>query len=263
MHAGYSSGAGTSGGMRRGKILTTLEDVGYASVVDLAQQFGVSEMTIRRDLRRMQGEGAVTVVHGGVHLPTGYDYGQRGGRAMDAKRLLAHAALDHVPEHGTILLDAGTTVMELVHALPGRFRGYAFTHSIPAISFLMGQPEINAYALGGDVRADTRSCVGPTTVEALSRIRADVGFLGAAALGPSGIYVSKDLERATKSAFIEASERTVLIVDHTKFQPGGSVRLCALDAVDLVLTDRTPHADFVAACVQRGVEVSVLESADA
>lgn len=245
---------------RRDAILSLLEQYGYATITDLAGRFQVSDMTIRRDVRQLVDDGRVASVHGGVHLPFGLDFGRRDERARAAKRRLARAALDLAPREGTLLLDAGTTVLELAHALPGTFTGHVFTHSIAAVNALLEESEIDLFLLGGDVRAGTRSCAGPSTVAAMSEIRADVGFLGAAGIGPDGVYVANDIEQGTKNALLEASARSVLLVDGTKFEHGGRYRLCGLSDVDVIVTDTQPPPEVLDACTALEVNLRIADA---
>lgn len=227
--------------MRRVEIIRRLRAAGFLSVTSLTQQLGVSDMTIRRDLRRLERTGDLRVVHGGASLPEGslstVDFAHRGGRETSAKRHIGRLALDLVRPGATIAVDAGTTAFELAEALPSDFHGCVITHSIPVLHRMVQLPSSRVIGLGGELLADSRALVGSLTMAALSGLHAEVLFLGAAAVNPRGVFIATDHERPTKTALMEISDRIVLVADHTKFSAAAPVRLAPLERLDVLVTD--------------------------
>ena len=233
-----------SAAQRRDRIRRDLEATGFISVRALTEELGVSDMTIRRDLRRLEAEGTLRIVHGGASLPTPSDYRQRGMSERAAKAAIGEYAAGMLPAGSTVLMDAGTTVAQIVRYLASDYEGYVITHSVPVIETMLARPGTPVHCLGGELRPESRAMIGPTTVEQLQKVSAEVLFLGAAAISERGVFVAKDLERGTKTAFIRASRRVILVVDHTKFGKFSPVLLAPLDVIDEIVTDRQPPAEL-------------------
>ncbi len=229
---------------RREAILRRLRATGFVSVTDLADELAVSDMTIRRDLRRLSDDEAVRVVHGGVSLPHATlrtsEFVSRARARADAKRRIAEQAAELVLAHDVIAIDAGTTTYDIATRLPASFDGTVITHSVPVIQHVLGLPDARLLGLGGELYTPSQAFVGPTTAEQASRLRSRVFFLGAAAVGAAGVYVEADVELATKLALMDSTERVVLVVDAAKFSATAPVLLCGLDRLSTLVTDTLP-----------------------
>ena len=229
---------------RRQDILDAVEVAGFVSVTELTQRLGVSDMTVRRDLRRLADRGAVRVVHGGVSsLRPQRHSSEFAGRAeenAEAKRAIGRAAALTLAPGSTVAVDAGTTTYAAIEALPDGFDGTLVTHSIPVMQLALTRGLRRVVGLGGELLVGSQAFVGPRTVEATKGLRVDTLLLGAAAVDDHGIYVSTDNERATKLALMEIAERIVLLVDASKFLAPAPVLLCGWDAVTEVVTEGPP-----------------------
>jgi DeoR/GlpR family transcriptional regulator of sugar metabolism len=259
--------AARGGAARREEIMRRLQASGFVSVTYLTGELGVSDMTVRRDLKQLAKAGEVRVVHGGASLPHGTlrtaDFASRAEHEREAKRRIARRALGLVDAGATIAVDAGTTAFELVAALPDDFRGCVITHSVPVLQHMLHRPEARVIGLGGELLADSQALVGALTVEALSGLHADVVFLGAAAVNERGIYVATDHERPTKQALIDVADHVVLLADRSKFTVSAPVRLAPLDAVDVLVTDGALRAEMGEVLDAAGVAVHAARSTGA
>ena len=243
---------------RRELILRQLTRDGFASVRTLQDHLGVSDMTVRRDLKRLQSEGSVKVVHGGASLPRTEDYARRGRSAQLAKIAIAKRAVSLIPPGAAIILDAGTTVAAVAEHLPGDFDGYVITHSLPVLNTLV-DTDIATHCLGGGLLSQRLALAGPTTVENLAKIYAEMAFMGTASISADGIFVAKDLERSAKLAFLKAAKKVIVLADHTKFDRQAPLRLAGLDVIHMVVTDREPPLATRKALEAAGVEVQLAQ----
>jgi DeoR family fructose operon transcriptional repressor len=229
---------------RREMILSRLRAAGFVSVTALAHELGVSDMTIRRDLRRLAADGEVLIVHGGVSLPhptlRTSEFVARARTNAEHKRTIAHRAVELIQATDTIAIDAGTTAYDVVHELPDTFAGSIVTHSVPVFQAMLGRPQPHVVGLGGDLLRTSQAFVGPATVEAARGLRVRIFFLGAAGIDEKGVYVEADIERPTKLALMDVADEVVLLADHAKFGHAAPVRLCPLDRLTRVITDRQP-----------------------
>lgn len=257
---------GSNGGLRyssaperRRLILDLLADTGFRSVVDLAADLAVSDMTIRRDIRLLERDGDVRSVHGGAWLPPDSSatpaFGVRAAVQTAAKRRIAAAAVSMVGAHEPIALDAGTTAFEMAALLPTEFAGTVVTHSVPVIAHLMNRDAVTVVGLGGELLPGSQALVGSAGVEAARLLRVRRFFLGAAAVDERGVYVDADAERATKLALLQMAAEVVLLADHSKFSSSAPVLLCGLEEVDVLITDAAPEADLGRALRRAGTAV--------
>lgn len=242
---------------RRRSILDALRVSGFVSVADLTRDLGVSDMTIRRDLRKLEQSGEVRVVRGGVSVPHGPLHApafvSRAGVAAEAKRRIAEAAVGLIGPADSIAIDAGTTTYALAEALPDDFLGSVVTHSVPVIQLMLNRGSGRVVGLGGDVLPESQAFVGPMTVDAAAGLRVRTLFLGAAAVDDRGVYVATDIERPTKQALIDIADQVVLLADHTKFTTSAPVLLCPWNRVATVVTDQPPSRSISDQLTRTGV----------
>ncbi|MGC0252205.1 DeoR/GlpR family DNA-binding transcription regulator [Pseudactinotalea sp. Z1748] len=247
------------GAERRARIMELLSVHGFQKVTDLVDLLGVSDMTVRRDLRKLAAARELRVVHGGASLLHATlrtpDFTSRGAHQRAAKQRMAQAALGLIKPGATIAFDAGTTAFELAAALPPTFSGCVISHSVPVLQHMLNFPHLRVIGLGGELLVDSQAFVGGQTVAALANLHADVLFIGVAALRRSGMYVATDQERPTKQALMQAAGRVVLLADHSKFDAAAPVLLGELDQVDVLVTDRPLQPPLSQAFAEARVQV--------
>jgi DeoR family transcriptional regulator, fructose operon transcriptional repressor len=156
------------------------------------------------------------------------------------------------------VLDAGTTTARLAMSLPRDLRLTVLTNAVPIASRLAGSPSVELHLLPGRVRTTTHAAVGEDTVEALSRLRADVAFVGTNGLSIGhGLSTPHHVEAAVKRAMVASAHRIVALVDSSKIGQEHTVRFAALSDIDVVVTDAGITAEDRAALRSAGVEVVV------
>jgi DeoR/GlpR family transcriptional regulator of sugar metabolism len=233
----------------------------------LAREFGVSEMTVRRDLRLLEQAGHARVVRGGVSLPSGtsrsVSFLTRARKCTDAKARIAACAAELVGATDSIAIDSGTTAYALAGALPDTFGGSVVTNSMPVIQLLMDRPEIAVLCLGGNLVHPREAFAGSITADAAARVRVRTFFLAAPAIDAKGVYIVGDGDRASRLALMDAADSVVLLVDHEKFLESRPLVLATLDRLATVVTDRAPPAALHRALDDAGVEVLIADKAAA
>lgn len=241
---------------RRQLILDAVVDGRSAGVVELASRLEVSEMTVRRDLARLAREGKLTRVRGGaIGVPDEPPFTQIAVERLPQKERIGRAAAALVTDGQTVMVDIGTTTLQLARHLRGR-KVTVITSNLAVVDVLFPDPAVELVVLGGIVRRNYRSLVGMLAEDALRQLRADVSFLGASGIREDlSVMDSTIVEVPIKRAMIAAAERTVLLVDAAKFGMHGSVRVCSADDLDAVVTDAPAAHPGVATLTQAGVEV--------
>lgn len=229
-------------------------------VKDLAAEYGVHEMTIRRDLDLLADGGRLQRTHGGARLSERtseeVSHALRASQNAEAKEAIARVALELVEDGDTVALDASTTSLALARILVGR-KVQAVVTSLDAAEALAaaGVPFVLA---GGAFHPPARSFVGPLVERTLKRLNVDKAFFSAKGYTPETGFADPHLpEVEVKASLIRASGTVIALLDHSKFGRRALARIAATDEVDVVVTDREPEARDHEAFVNNDVRVIV------
>jgi len=239
---------------RRQEILNAVRS-GSAQVAELATAFGVSEMTVRRDLRDLEQEGKLTRVYGGAVAADEPSFAEVVVERLDRKSRIGAAAAELVRDGQTIMLDIGTTTLQLARHLRGR-SVTVITSNLAAYEELLPETSVELVLLGGVVRRNYRSLVGVLAEDALRQLRADVAFLGASGIEKDlSVLDSTMVEAPIKRAMLASATRSVLLADSAKFGMRGVARVCGADELDVLVTDEGAPGDARERLERAGVEV--------
>jgi DeoR/GlpR family transcriptional regulator of sugar metabolism len=215
---------------RRNEILSRLQRDGKVVASELVATLGVSEDTVRRDLRELAAGGHVLRVHGGAlpPPPAAASFAQRLHVAPEAKAHLAEAALPLLDTAEVVLLDGGTTALELARRLPPDRDCTVITNAPPVAEALAAHPRADVVLVGGRLLKESLVTVGAQTVESLRQVRADACVLGVCSLHPElGITTTHHDEAHVKRAMVEASAEVIALATATSCTPrarGSSAR---------------------------------------
>ncbi|WP_298835361.1 DeoR/GlpR family DNA-binding transcription regulator [uncultured Piscinibacter sp.] len=231
---------------RQQRIAETLREHGRVEVASLAAEYGVSEDTVRRDLRQLAARGLVQKTHGGavaLHatvLPTT----QRAGLLTGAKRAIARAAVKRVEANHTLFVDGGTTTLALVNALKSADAPRPLTvvtHALDVALAVADEPRIRLVLAGGAWLAAPRIFVGDAALATVRAHRADIAFLGACALHPrAGLTAHDPQEAAIKRAMVDGAAQRIVLTDATKLDVVAPCAVSRLDEIDRVISDAAP-----------------------
>jgi DeoR/GlpR family transcriptional regulator of sugar metabolism len=225
---------------RRQAILDALARDGKVVAAQLVEQLGVSEDTVRRDLRELAAQGLVQRVHGGALAPAPQQgsFSRRRMLAADAKPALARAAAGLLAGARTIILDGGTTNLELARALPPGYDGTVLTNSPPIAAALAEHPSAEVVMIGGRLDKASQVTVGAGAVDFLRGVRADACVLGVCALHPEAGLSTDDLEEAhVKRAMVEASADVIALATADKLRAGSAYLVAPVAALTHVVAD--------------------------
>ena len=204
---------------RKQHILDILKKEGRVVAKTLAQALDLSEDTIRRDLRELAKEGLLQRVHGGA-LPASSavaDFATRQGIATDGKLAIARVSASMVQPGQIVILDGGTTTVQLARTLPKTLAATVVTHSPSVAVELVSHPHVEVILIGGKLFKHSVVTVGTAALEALSRIRADTYFMGVTGVHPEAGLSTGDLEEAhMKKALSRHAAETVVLASHEK-----------------------------------------------
>jgi DeoR family fructose operon transcriptional repressor len=227
---------------RRQEIATLIEERGRGDVTELAGRFDVTPETIRRDLTELEQRRLLRRVHGGaisIHRFRSEPAIAEKVAAMAAeKAAIAAAAVSFVPEHGSVLLDAGTSTLALARIFPER-ELTVFTHSVAIALELSARSDLHLHVIGGRVRTRTLANVDDWALRQLAELRVDVAFVGTNGFSVErGLSTPDPAEAAVKHAICLAAAQTVVLADHSKLDQESAVRFAAIDEFDVLISDR-------------------------
>lgn len=245
---------------RKQLILDTLKRDGQVIAKALSQQFGLSEDTIRRDLRELAEQGLLLRVHGGA-LPASPSVADLAGRkilATGAKTTIAKAAVAMIQPRQVVILDGGTTTQELVRHLPKDVELTVITHSPTIAVALIDHSNINVVMLGGRLFKHSMVNVGAAAMEAISHIRADIYFMGVTGIHAELGLSTGDLEEAyIKRALCTAAAETIVMASADKINAASRYVICATTEISTLVTEASIDKTILNSFQQLGVSVVI------
>lgn len=245
----------TGAPQRRAELLRMLTDEGYLASADAAERMGVSEMTVRRDLQRLDDEGRVRRVAGGATLAgAALPFERRTAVDASYKRLVVEAAAAELDGADTVALDAGTTVAALTPLVRART---VVTHSLAVVTALAGRRPDALICAGGEYQSDTRAFAGPIAEAALRSVRTQLAVLSATAVTADGLWGTNSLDAAIKRVLAEQADRVVLVADGAKIGATAALRIMDVARVNVLVTDVRADAAVLDRIRAQGVAVRI------
>ncbi|MDR3585395.1 MAG: DeoR/GlpR family DNA-binding transcription regulator [Desulfosporosinus sp.] len=224
---------------RQDEIHFLLQEHGNLTVIELAQRFKVSEMTIRRDLKNLAALGLIQREHGrAIYPPIPMDtlLMMSMGEAEREKAKIGHLAATLISEGDSIILDAGTTTLAVAQALNTKCT--VITNSLPIASILGNRDGITILMTGGEVRSGTFALVGPMTRSVFKGFNADKLFLGATGVDlKRGLSTANMLESEVKQAMLKVAKEVILVAHSAKIGQVSFHTFALWDSVHILVTD--------------------------
>lgn len=248
---------------RRAQIADLVRESGAVRVADLAERFKVSEVTIRNDLMQLEKQGQLVRDRGGAlpldqvrELTSLLAVEQRAHLQIAEKQRIAKAAAALVSPGDTILMDAGTTVVEMAPHLAGITPLTVVTNALNVALEVAAKTEARVILLGGTFSRESSSTLGSLAEHTLGELLVQKAFLGTQAFDLEHGFTDTTLEIAQiKRAMIRSSRRVILLTDSSKLGHSGFIKVAPLTAVQTMITDTGLRADVRAELEKLGVEV--------
>jgi DeoR/GlpR family transcriptional regulator of sugar metabolism len=234
---------------------------GAVRIEALADRFGISLMTVHRDLDELESRGLLRKSRGvasalsSTLVESSAVY--RAGQQFDEKRAVAQAAMQFVEPGQSIFLDDSTTGLHTAKLLPGRAPLTVITNALTVINELNGARGVSLVALGGTYFNWCSAFMGLMTKDAISKLRADLFIMSTAAITDDTCFHQAPETVDTKRAMFDASAKRILLTDHTKFQKRALHAIARLTEFDVVVVDSKTREEDVARLRSRGIEVVV------
>ncbi|WP_278360272.1 DeoR/GlpR family DNA-binding transcription regulator [Thalassospira xiamenensis] len=246
---------------RRQQILDALVRDGAVQLDELAETFGVSKMTIHRDFDDLESEGLLRRTRGGATIEPGSqfesDFRFRNLQGHELKERMARAALEWVEPGMTVMVNDGSTAAVLGALLPEKRPLTVVTNNDAIMAELKAEPGITVIALGGRYSAKYNAWVGRVTEEILGTLHADLAFISTPAAGKGHVFHMDDDITRTKRRMMDAATRSILLINHLRFDHTALHVLAPFSEFSAVITDAEPSETARAEIEAVGTELLV------
>lgn len=230
-------------------------------VEELSRRYGVSQVTIRKDLTELETRGVLLRTHGGAVLAERpemvVNLHRRAMEFVAEKEAIARMAVQRIKDGESILLDTGSTSLLLARQLRGRNLNIV-TNSLAIAMELASDEQLSVVVLGGTLRRSSLALMGALSMQPLKSLHVDRAFLGASGFDPkTGFSCQNLIEAETKSAMLKCAHEVVMLADHSKFARTAFAPFCNLKELQVLITDATPPKPAAEALRRAGVSIVI------
>ena len=241
---------------RKNEIIRILSNADYVTVDEFSRQLGVSKVTIRSDLSELEQRGLLFRTHGGAMIPEHDNIRKISDTLTEfeqEKSLIAELASELIEENSTVLIDSGSTTINMVRYLSGK-NITMITNSLIAVEKAKDDPSIEVLMLGGSLRRNSMGFIGPLSNLAVSQIHADIMFLGAGGYTNDTIYCTNLVEGELKKEMMKVADKVVFLADSSKYGKKAFSALSVWDDIDVFISDCV-EPSLMDRLTSRGIEV--------
>ncbi len=241
---------------RRQQILQVVESKGFVSLQELSDLCDASESTVRRDLEHLDNHGIIRRTRGGAAF-TGESlatFDDREKQSLNEKQAIAKYIAAQIEPNETVLLDGGTTTLEVARQLIGK-EIQVVTNSLPIVTLLSNHPGIELVIIGGYLYPKTGVCLGPIAIDGLKGISARRLVMSTGGITEKGLFNSNVLLVETERQMMSVADEIIVAADSTKFGHSELTHLCELREAQRIVTDANVKDTWKQTCQQSGVEL--------
>lgn len=244
---------------RQKKLLNLISQQDIISIASLVDLLNVSHMTIRRDIQKLEQDGLVVSVSGGVrlleHLSVEPTHNDKSQLSMLQKENIGIQAGRLIPPHKTIYLDAGTTTLEIAHRIADREDLLVVTNDFVIANFLMKQGKCELIHTGGSVNKFNYSSVGELATQLLKQLSIDIAFISTSSWNLKGLTTPDENKLPVKKAIIQASQKKILVSDSSKYGKSATFHICPLSVFDSIICDNALLLNVQGAIKEMNIEL--------
>ncbi len=242
---------------RQELIIAQAYEKGHVTVKDLANELGVSEATIRRDLRGLADQGQLQLTHGGAYVAKDFNYSFRSkaARNVESKRVIGKLASELVKDGDQIFLDSGTTCFEMAKYLRAK-QGLSVIVNSLRLAEELSSPGVNVVMLGGQYRPERLDTVGPLAMASCDQLRGYLAIIGVDGIEKDFGLAASDIDSSHLFRLAARNAReTVLVADSSKFNIPSLYKIVGWESVSRVITDVRPSRDWEEFFSSQGIDV--------
>lgn len=243
-------------------IMKIVETKQRATIDELADALAVSKDTIRRDLIRLEQQQLVRRIHGGVISTKKeaiiFNYNERASMSNTIKQKIGELAAELIEEDSSVFFDSSTTVEAAIHPLKNK-KIKAITNSLTHAARLAKNEQAAIHLLSGSLNKEQLFLSGAETVSAVEQYRTDYTLLGIFALSSEGVFIHTQEEGLVKRQMTQQGQTVIALADHTKLNKVGFFKVCALSAIDILITDQRPEVSLLKALEANNVKLFITQ----
>jgi len=249
---------------RRAEILRVIEEKKNISVKQICETFGVSAVTARGDLERLENLGKLRRVHGGAfsidHTLVSLELDKRMSINSEGKKEIAKLANGLVCEGDSLLVDAGTTTLEFVKTLSNKRNITIVTHDLPVANYAdVSLPNASVVVVGGALRDNHHDCYGSITVSVINQLYVDKAFLGANSFSPEQGFMTESLfAEEVKHALLAHAKEKIVLIDSSKLGHHNFKKFADVNDFDYVVMDKDVDGRMGEAIRTRGCRTQLM-----
>ncbi|MBX8827403.1 DeoR/GlpR family DNA-binding transcription regulator [Ochrobactrum sp. SFR4] len=251
---------------RQKLILTSLRERGIFSLAELVDLLGVSHMTVRRDVQKLEAEGKLNTVAGGISLPERISFEpshvKKAQTAQAEKLAIGACAANMVPPSSVVYLDAGTTVLEIARKLAPRDDLTIVTNDFVIAGLLSAESRCKLIHTGGLVERENQSGVGEIAAHTITGFNFDIAFTSTSSFGLRGVSTPTEVKVTVKRAIMRSAARNVLVTDSSKYGLVAAYNAVPLDALTDLVTDSGLPDSARSAIANKGVTLHIVNIHD-
>jgi len=244
-------------------ILDKINKEKYLEVLDLCELLNVSAVTIRKDLKFLEEKGLLFRTHGGASLENPYinekPINEKEKISVEEKNGIAQAAAQLIAENDSIIIASGTTIQALAKFISPKNKLTVITSSLYVVLHLINHKNIEILQLGGYIRHSSASVVGNYATQILDNISCHKLFLGVDGIDLDyGLSTTSLKEAQLNKKMLASAQKTIVLADATKFGKKSFAKICGIDEVDEIITDKGISDLTVKALQEKGVSVNIV-----
>jgi DeoR family transcriptional regulator, aga operon transcriptional repressor len=247
---------------RHQQIIDMVHSKGYESVINLCKALKVSAVTIRKDLKLLEKSNKVFRTHGGASNTNPFtidrNVNEKENLQIEEKKSIAKKAADYITPNDSVIIASGTTMTALSREIIPKQKLIVITSALQVASELIKHADIEIFQLGGIVRQSSSSVVGSYAENILKDFFCTKLFLGVDGLDfEFGITTSNSMEAQLNKSMIQVVQKVIVLADHTKFGKRGFSRICGLDEIDEIITDKNISPAIVEKYSSQGIKITI------
>ena len=247
---------------RHQQIIDIVHSKGYESVTSLCKALKVSAVTIRKDLKLLEKSNKLFRTHGGASNTNPFtidrNVNEKENLQVEEKKSIAKKASEYITPNDSIIIASGTTLTALAREIIPRQKLIVITSSLPVTGELIKRQDVEIFQLGGIIRQSSSSVVGSYAENILKDFFCTKLFLGVDGLDfEFGITTSNSMEAQLNKNMIQVVQKVIVLADHTKFGKRGFSRICGLDEVDEIITDKNISPVIVEKYSSQGIKITI------
>lgn len=226
---------------RHQKILTRVTEKGTVSISELMLLLNVSHMTIRRDIQKLEAQGAIIAVSGGIQtiekLIVESSHSDKAMQFSAEKEQIGILAAEQIGKSTSVYLDAGTTTLAIAKHIAHRDDLLIITNDLVVANFLIESSKSQLIFTGGFIHRENQSCVGEFTAQMLRNFYVDIAFVSASSWSLKGLTTPEETKVAVKRAIVDSSAKCILVSDTSKYGKIGTYFAIPIAVFDTIITD--------------------------